>query len=360
MSHRNIAGKKRKASLLGNVPTTSAACPEVSGSSPAEPKYGYWSDEEQDLLFEWLGLPGNFEKWKCGGKMKADKKIRAHGTSKKSLATLISTYFKQNQKTKSTDQIINKMRYIEDRYKKVKDFLNSTGEGFSTNDEKMSITSIREKVLERCPFYDKVHPLMKDSVSITPPSVGESGVSQSISNIFFSDSAVRGDFESLEEEDDYDKAPDDEDVPHAEEFARLSPPTQQAAAPQMPETGVQPEPSRTSQRRGPAPSLTPNMRNLNKKPKSIGEEVVDLQKESRSILEKKLEATLEHQKLKLEFQRQESERRFALEQQESVRRQQESERRFALESRRLDLEQQSLELKRMTLEFEIEKLKRSS
>lgn len=341
MSQRYIAGKKRKSTVLGNIPTTSGACPEVGSSSPAEPKYGYWSEEEHDLLFDWLGLPGNFEKWKCGGKTNANKRIRAPRMSKKALATLISTYFKQNQKTKSTDQILNKMRYIEDRYKEVRDFLNSTGEGLSTDDEKMSITSIREKVLQRCPFYNRIHSLMKDSVSITPPYVGES---------------VRGDFKSLEEKEDCDKALDNEDVPHGEEFVGLSSPTQEAAAPQMlqmPETCVQPEPSCTSQRQGSAPSLTPNTRNLNKKPKSIDEVVVDLQKEFRSILEKKLEATSEHQKQKLEFQQQESQRRFALEQQES-------ERRFALESRRLDLEKESLQLKRMALEFEIEKFKRST
>ena len=67
MSQRNIAGRKRKSSLLGNVPTTSGACPEVGSSSPTEFKYDYWSDEEQDLLFDWLGLLGNFEKWKCCG-----------------------------------------------------------------------------------------------------------------------------------------------------------------------------------------------------------------------------------------------------------------------------------------------------
>ena len=112
----------------------------------------------------------------------------------------------------------------------------------------------------------------------------------------------------------------------------LSPATEEDGAPEMPEAFVQPEPSRTSQQRGSAPLLTPNRRNLNKKPKSIGEVVVDLQKESQSILEKKLEATLEHWKLKLEFHQQESERQFALEQQKSNRR-------FALESRCLNLEQ---------------------
>ena len=208
--------------------------------------------------------------------MNANKRIRTPSMSKKALIALISTFFKQNQKTKSADQILNKMRYIEDRYKEERDFLKSTMERLSTYNEKMSITSIREKVLQRCPFYNRVHPLMKDSVSIIPLYVGESRFSQGISNMFFSDSTVQGDFKSQEQEDDCDEAPDDEDVPHGEQFAGLSPPIEEAGASQIPKTCIQLKPSRTSQRRASTPLLTPNTRNLDKKPKSIGEVVVDL------------------------------------------------------------------------------------
>ena len=114
------------------------------------------SDEEHDLFFDWLGLPRNFEKWECGGKMNAKKRIRALGMSKKALNTLISMFFKQNHKTKSTEQILNKMRYIDDRYKEVRDFLNSIREGLSTNDEKMAITSISEKVLQSPSTHERL------------------------------------------------------------------------------------------------------------------------------------------------------------------------------------------------------------
>jgi hypothetical protein len=42
---------------------------------------------------------------------------------------------------------------------------------------------------------------MKDSVSIIPPYVGESRTSENISDLLFTDSTLRGDFESLEEEE---------------------------------------------------------------------------------------------------------------------------------------------------------------
>ena len=39
--------------------------------------------------------------------------------------------------------------------------------------------------------------------------------------MFFSDSIMRGDFESLEEKEDCEKAPDDEHVPHGEGFVSV-------------------------------------------------------------------------------------------------------------------------------------------
>ena len=52
MNQQNIAGKKRKLNILKNIPTTSRACREVGSTSLAESKYGYWLEEECDLLFD--------------------------------------------------------------------------------------------------------------------------------------------------------------------------------------------------------------------------------------------------------------------------------------------------------------------
>jgi hypothetical protein len=76
--------------------------------------------------------------------------------------------------------------------------------------------------------------------------------------------------------------------------------------------------------------LSANVTRVNKKQKTIGEQVVELQKESRLMLEKKLEVTAEHRRQQLQFQREESEKRFIL------------------ENRRMDLEKEELDL-RLTL-----------
>jgi hypothetical protein len=119
---------------------------------------------------------------------------------KRSVAGFISNYLKEHHVIKSVDKVLNKMRYLEDKYKDVKDFLHATSEGLSSEDEKMAISTTMEKVYQKCPFYDIINPIMKDSVSITLPYVGESGISENISDMLFSDSTLQGDLETLDDE----------------------------------------------------------------------------------------------------------------------------------------------------------------
>jgi hypothetical protein len=103
------------------------------------------------------------------------------------------------------------MCYVEDKYKDAKDFLHATGKGLSTEDEKMAVSTTRNKVYQKCPFLDIINPIMKDSVSITPPYIGESGTVENISEMLFNDSTLRGDFESFVEDNNIeDNGPEDE------------------------------------------------------------------------------------------------------------------------------------------------------
>lgn len=152
---------------------------------------------------------------------------------KKSVAGLISDSLKEHHVTKTVVQVLNKMCYLEDKYKDDKDFLHATGEGLSTEDEKMAISSIREKVYQKCLFYDITNPIMKDSVSISPPYVGESGSAENISDMLFNDLTLRGDFETVEDENNADEdGPEDEVTADAgEEFEEDDTPlTQRIAA----------------------------------------------------------------------------------------------------------------------------------
>jgi hypothetical protein len=72
--------------------------------------------------------------------------------SKRSVAALISKYLKKHHVIKIVDQVLNKMRYMEDKYKDAKDFLHAIDEGLSKEDEKMAISTINEKVDQKCLF----------------------------------------------------------------------------------------------------------------------------------------------------------------------------------------------------------------
>ena len=130
------------------------------------------------------------------------KKEQDLSMPKKSVASLISDYLKDHHVIKSVDQVLNKMRYAEDKYKDAKGFLHATSEHLSTEDRKMAVSTIRDKFYQKCPFYDIINPIMRDCVSITPPYVGESSIVENISEMLFNDSTLQDDFESLVEDDD--------------------------------------------------------------------------------------------------------------------------------------------------------------
>jgi hypothetical protein len=92
---------------------------------------------------------------------------------KKKVCASISTYLVTRGVFKDSKQIKNKMKYIENKYKKAKDFLRNTGEGLTTDDAKMGIIAIREKVLRLCPFFESIDPYMSDNASNNPPYVAE-------------------------------------------------------------------------------------------------------------------------------------------------------------------------------------------
>ena len=80
---------------------------------------------------------------------------------------------------------MSKLKYVEKKFKEAEDYLRGTGVGITSNDEKMGITKIREKVLSLCPFYYQVKPFMSENMAINPPFVGETRIDQDIPEILF-------------------------------------------------------------------------------------------------------------------------------------------------------------------------------
>ena len=137
------------------------------------------------MLFQWLELLGNYEKWKCAGVKNANGGTRTSGLTKKAVTYFISEYLDTLQTKKSPDQVMSKMKYIEKKFKEAEDFLRNTGAGLTSFDEKMGVSNIRQKLFSICPFYFQVKPFMSESVSVNPPYIGESGLNENFSEMLF-------------------------------------------------------------------------------------------------------------------------------------------------------------------------------
>ena len=169
------------------IPNTSHVVEIGKTSNEAPPKtvYEAWNDISEAQLFEWLQLPRNYEKWKCVGIRNSNGSMKTSALAKRAVTSIISAYLESLNTKKILEQVMNKMRYMEKKFKEVMDFLQSTGEGLTSNDEKLGITKIREKVVSICPFYFQVKSFMSESVAINPPYIGETSADENIPDILF-------------------------------------------------------------------------------------------------------------------------------------------------------------------------------
>ena len=160
---------------------------ELGSTSPRIPSkqsHEAWTDASQAQLFKWLEETGNYAKWKCTGSKNSNDSSRTSKLTKK-VVTIISKHLEALNTKKTSDQFMSKLKYVETKFKEAEDFLRGTGVGITSNDEKMGITKIQEKVLSLCPFYYQVKPFMSKNVAINPPFVEETGMDQDIPEIMF-------------------------------------------------------------------------------------------------------------------------------------------------------------------------------
>ncbi len=73
----------------------------------------------------------------------------------------------QRQKTYSalSSQVTNQITHLKKQHHDAIDFLRTTSEGLDTINRKMSINSIRNKILMLCPSFDKIDAFMGDKAS---------------------------------------------------------------------------------------------------------------------------------------------------------------------------------------------------
>jgi len=151
-------------------------------------------------LFEWLELPNNYEKWKGAGIKNSSGATRTSWLTKKAVIVTIFNFLKTLHTKKTSEQVMSKMRYVEKKFKEAKDFLRNIGEGVTSNDKKLGIAKIRDKVISICHFYFRVKPIMFESVAVNPPYIGETGITKNIEEMLFRTSIGERFHESMVED----------------------------------------------------------------------------------------------------------------------------------------------------------------
>ena len=172
----------------GSIIPNSSRSLESGGTSQEPPPkivYEAWTDFCQRQLFDWLELPGNYEKWKCAGIRTPIGSSKTSALTKKAVTSLISIYLETVNVRKNPEQVMNKMRYVEKKFKEAEDYMRSTGGGITNTDEKLEITKIQKKVISICPFYYQVKSFMAESVSVNPLFLGESGMEENFTEMLF-------------------------------------------------------------------------------------------------------------------------------------------------------------------------------
>lgn len=343
-----------------------------------EDKYSMWEQQDIDILFDYLGSPGIYDKWKGAGMRRSGGSQQTSGWTKKKVCESISTYLATRNVLKDVDQVKNKMRHIEKKYKEAKDFLRNTGEGLTTDDAKMGETFIREKVLRLCPFFEIVDPYMTDNASNNPPYIAETGNSEDFEDLLRNDSTVRGDFEegcvdTMPPVADVDGLPSDANLDNVPCDAHLDAqgveyPWQdlsEAEYESEPVESVPVQPSATergtnvqhkNQAQGNNPGQGSNSRqppnhrpNQKKKKKDLTTALVEMQEQNRVLNEKRMVLRAQYQEGKLEFQKKQSDKEFALEN-----------RKLDLEFERIAEQREERKLREMILNLELQKLNKSN
>ena len=151
----------------------------------------------------------NYDKWKCAGIRSSNGSTRSSALTKKAVTVIISMYLDTLSTKKSLDQVMNKMRYVEKKFKEAEDFLRNTSEGLTSNDKKLGITKIQEKVISICPFYFQVKSFMSETVSINLPYIGKTGMEENITDVLFGSPTATPAYGSAHKGEPYDNDNDE-------------------------------------------------------------------------------------------------------------------------------------------------------
>ncbi|KAJ3194920.1 hypothetical protein HDU67_004555, partial [Dinochytrium kinnereticum] len=134
----------------------------------------YWDKDEAtpggksslSIVVDWFTNFTNFQRWKGAA---------ANGISKETLCGEVIGIMRANGILHRKNQDIRtKIQELVDSHRKAEDWRKNTGEGIiERRGEEESKNEIQAYILSICPFYDLLHPLLKDNPSTRPLATNE-------------------------------------------------------------------------------------------------------------------------------------------------------------------------------------------
>src|SRR5690348_4559416 len=115
---------------------------------PTAKSYSIWSDAETDALLEWLSVPDNYRTYCTGTKTKAYAAIA------------------EVLKTKSREQVENKLEKLLRDYKSAIDWKNAIGRGVEE-----AGGTIKAGLNKRCARFAEINAIFGTRPNLNPPSV---------------------------------------------------------------------------------------------------------------------------------------------------------------------------------------------
>ena len=95
----------------------------------ATSNYERWDNEAVSFLLEYLEKDGNYAKWRCSGEKQKNGATKTNGQTKTQIVNEISLYLATKGCQKDALKVKNKIKQLEDKYRKTADWLSQTGEG---------------------------------------------------------------------------------------------------------------------------------------------------------------------------------------------------------------------------------------
>ncbi len=116
-----------------------------------------WTEEEMEVLIKWITTEGNYAYYRGN----------TDGVKKKHIVQMLSLKLSEvSPVPRSLKQITNKIHHLENSYRKAYNFqFKETGAGLKENNP----ASFHDALLNICPYYDHLNPIMSDRAGTAPP-----------------------------------------------------------------------------------------------------------------------------------------------------------------------------------------------